>query len=103
MTTNRDAVNQIRSELDGDVNPMIRHYIYIPKKSHGKVVAKQLRDRGFDVEDRLGADDINWLVRVKHRIDPNEEALKKLKSFFESMILQYGGEYDGWEVEVETD
>ena len=74
------------------------HYIYFPTEEAGKAVAQSLTAKGFAVEDRLAADEVNWLVLAKHRIVPTDEALHQLRSALEALAAKYGGEYDGWEV-----
>ena len=81
---------------------MVQHYVYVPSEVTGKAVATQIRERGFDVEDRLGADGVNWLVLAKCRVVPTEEVIAEARSFFESVAEENGGEYDGWDAKVPT-
>lgn len=56
--------------------------------------------RGFAVENRLGADNVNWLVLAGHKIAPTEEAIEAVRALFESIAAEHDGEYDGREAAV---
>ncbi len=79
---------------------VVSHYLYFPIERSAKEVAAALRAKGFQTEERLGADGENWLVLARHEIVPTEARLEEIQSFLESLATQGGGEYDGREVEV---
>ena len=64
-------------------------------------MASALRQRGFEVESRLGADDVNWLVLASHVLEA-PEALPALRDELEALAQRYSGEYDGWELATRT-
>lgn len=101
MANDRDAINELRSFSDANAIHFVQHYLYFPQEQVSKSVAALLVKRGFDVENRLGADGFNWLVLAKHQIVPTEELLGKLRIALEVIALENDGEYDGWEAVVD--
>ncbi len=75
----------------------MRHYLYFPRAKEGKAVAALLRQRGFNVEYRKGADGVNWLVLAEHTLSPEDEAELAVREELERLAQQYSGEYDGSE------
>lgn len=94
----KDSKREFEDAANLEAVQVVRHYIYIPAETAGKAVAHELHEKGFDVDVRLGADNVNWLVLAKHRIVPTNEALEKLRSLFEAIVEKHEGEYDGWEL-----
>lgn len=76
---------------------MIRHYLYFPSSNTAQDIAAQLRERGFSVEVRLGADDINWLVRVTNPESTDGETVEELLA---AIAVSNSGEYDGWDADA---
>lgn len=101
MASDRDAIEELRTVSNMDAAHWVRHYLYFPVELAAKNVAAVLRERGFVVEDRLGADGVNWLVLAKSQMVPTEAGLSALRTFFEDITASNGGEYDGWEAEVQ--
>lgn len=79
----------------------MRYYLYFPVQTAAECAAEQLRDRGFHVEVRKGADGENWLALAKGARPKTEEEMDRLWNEMESLAAQYRGEYDGWEIAVE--
>ncbi len=75
----------------------MRHYLYFPRAKEGKAVAALLRQRGFSVESRRGADGVNWLVLAEHSLSPEDEAGLAVREELERLAEQHSGEYDGYE------
>lgn len=100
MSNDQVALDQLSKVSDRSQTHTILHYLYFPKKDAAKKVAQQLRTDGFEIEDRLGADGINWLVLASHNIVPSDEALTTARELMEQLADSSGGEYDGWEAEV---
>lgn len=84
-----------------DAPHSILHYIYLPSRETAAAVGKELRDRGFTTEERLGADGTNWLVLARHFAVPSEAAMSSIRRSMEALVAKVGGEYDGWEVNVQ--
>jgi hypothetical protein len=79
----------------------ILHYIYVPNRGSADSIANELRQRGFRIEQRLGADGENWLVLAIHEVIVSEALMGSTRRSMEALIARFGGgEYDGWEAEV---
>lgn len=85
------------SSLASDKPLRVRHYLYFPRAKEGKAVAAQLRQRGFSVEYRKGADGVNWLVLAEHSVSPADEDGLAVREELERLAQQHSGEYDGSE------
>jgi Regulator of ribonuclease activity B len=60
-----------------------------------------LNRRGFRTEERLGADNISWLVLATYEAFLTEALITATHRAMETVIAQNGGgEYDGWEAEA---
>ena len=103
MADDNDALRELGNVSKENAAHLIQHYLYFSNESVGKKVARHLREMGFDVEDRIGADGEDWLVLAKHRMIPSKEEVSKKRRFFESIVMQYNGECDGWEAVVQSD
>ena len=97
-TDNRDAA--LPGGTGGRRPQWLRHFIYVPDRTTAKALAARLRRDGFEVESRLGGDDINWLVLARHLLPPGEEALERASERLTGLAEEVGGEYDGWEADV---
>ena len=97
-TDNRDAA--LPGGTGGRRPQWLRHFIYVPDRTTAEALAARLRRDGFEVESRLGADEINWLVLARHLLPPGEEALERASERLTGLAEQVGGEYDGWEADV---
>jgi hypothetical protein len=71
------------------------HYLYFPKKSNAEKAATHLRERGWTVEVKMGADGENWLALAKQPA-PIEEDIGGIRDELEELADRLGGEYDGW-------
>jgi len=74
-------------------------YLYFPSEDGAQNAADALRAEAYAVETRLGADDVNWLALATRSLsdddlDAAEERLSELAELL-------GGEYDGFEREVD--
>jgi hypothetical protein len=78
----------------------VRHYLYLPNEKQAKKVAHKLQAAGYEIEVRLGADGINWLVLINHSIVLTEQAILNVRSQLEKLALELHGEYDGWEAQT---
>lgn len=100
MNDDRDALGVLLRESTPGALHMLIHYIYLPTQRGAAEVATELRERGFLTEQRLGADQVNWLVLARHKLIPSEELLAATREAMEGIATNYDGEYDGWEAEV---
>lgn len=100
MTTDRDALEELRAVSDMDAVHVLQHYLYFPLEQSAKQVGSILRERGFLVDERRGADGVNWLVLAENRMVPTEAGIVEMRALLEEIAETNGGEYDGWEAAV---
>jgi hypothetical protein len=77
---------------------MFWHYIYVPDRAKADALGAKLKREGFAVQITMGADDVNWLVRARHELIPNEQ--ERVEKQLTKAAKAVGGEYDGWEAEA---
>lgn len=80
----------------------IHHYLYFPERQVGERVANVLRSQGYVVEDRPGADEVQWLVLAKCNAAPTNATINEQRKFLEQIAKENNGEYDGWEADVQN-
>ena len=86
---------------DMDAPHAIDHYLYMPDRESAAKVAEELKQHGFRVEQRPGAEGTNWLVLASHKQLLTEPFLRSTRRFMEALIAKFGsGDYDGWEADV---
>jgi hypothetical protein len=97
-----DAIAQLAAVgADLSAPRSIRHYIYVPNRGSADSIANELRQCGFRIEQRLGADDLSWLVLATHEAVLSEAVLMSARRSMEALVAKFGGgEYDGWEADV---
>jgi hypothetical protein len=61
MSGDKKAVAELATASDPAAPHLIFHYVYFPNREAAASVASELRSSGFDTEERLGADGVNWL------------------------------------------
>lgn len=100
MSDDAQLIRDIAAVSDGGPLPIL-HYLYAPSSEAASKVAEELKQRGFRTEERLGADGANWLVLARHEAVPTEELMASMRRSMEALIAKVGGEYDGWEADVQ--
>jgi regulator of RNase E activity RraB len=100
MSDDRQAVAELAAVSDEDAPHLILHYVYLASSETAASVASELRSRGFETEERLGADGVNWLVLARHVAVPSEACMAATRRLMETLVAKTGGEYDGWEADV---
>jgi len=101
MSDDRAALDQLLEASVPTRMHTVLHYLYFPTKKAADEVAARLRDQGFRTEERLGADGVNWLVLAKHEVVPSAETIAATRQIMIELAGRRGGEYDGWEAEVQ--
>lgn len=97
------ALQELLQATDAPEAPhCFQHYLYFASSDVGEAVAEQLRERGFTVESRPGADGVHWLVLASHVIRLEREAVVAARMSLERLALEHAGEYDGWEASLAT-
>lgn len=81
----------------------MRHFLYFPGKRDAERAGEIVRDRGFKVEVRKGADGENWLALAAKDPPGSEEEMEQLRAEMEALAREFGGKYDGWEMAVSAD
>jgi hypothetical protein len=87
-----------QSESADVIDQPMRHYLYFPKKLDAETAGRRLRERGFSVEVRKGADGDNWLALATHGTPQNAYDVEELRDEMEALAAKLRGEYDGWEI-----
>jgi hypothetical protein len=102
MSKDAVAIEQLSAAgADLTVPHTVLHYIYMPVRESAARLARELRQRGFQIEERLGADNMNWLVLATNQIVVSEANMSSIRRDMEALVEQNGGgEYDGWEASV---
>ena len=100
MSADARAVVELASVSDVSKPHSVLHYLYVPDNDAANAIAAELRQGGFQTEERLGADGVSWLVLARHEIVPTEELLTAVRRWMGNLVAPYGGEYDGWEAEM---
>ena len=101
MSNDRVALEQLRRDDARGGSRTILHYLYFPRREDADTSARELRASGFGTEQRLGADGANWLVLARHEVVPSEDTIAAARQRMECLARDHGGEYDGWEAEVQ--
>ena len=81
-------------------HPM-RHYLYFPEKRCAEKAGQRLKNRGFSVEIRRGADGENWLALATSTPPKTGEQMEELRNDMEALAAEFNGEYDGWESAID--
>ncbi len=100
MDGDRLALEELLRNSSRNSVHKLKHYLYFPTKRGARAAAAKLVEQSFSVEERLGADGVNWLVLVRHDIVPSPEAVAAVRETMEQLAAVGGGEYDGWEAET---
>lgn len=79
------------------------HYLYFADRSDADEASALLAERQFEVEVRISADDVNWLLLVKHTLASWRGNNTAPSEYFQAIAMHFGGDYDGWEIGPETE
>jgi regulator of ribonuclease activity B len=84
----------------GTTPTLMRHYLYFSSESQAQNAAERLRARGLSVNVRLGADKKNWLALASQNTLQSPDQMEDVRDKMEAIAMEFGGEYDGWEVAI---
>jgi len=101
-----EAAERVKNDADGGQpsERAVRYYFYFPKKLNAETAGDRLRDRGFKVVVRMGADGENWLaLATKSPAAIKGAQMERLDEEMETLAKDLGGEYDGWEMPIDAD
>jgi regulator of ribonuclease activity B len=79
----------------------VRHFLYFGTKRGAKKAAREIARSGYSSEVSPGASTEDWLLLATHTLTPSVEAIRSTREFLEGVADRFGGEYDGWEAQVE--
>ena len=79
----------------------LKHYLYFPTKGDADKIAEILQKREFATEVRPSASDDNFLVLVTQHTS-EDTRIEEIREELEERASRFNGEYDGWEIAVES-
>jgi hypothetical protein len=94
------ALKELFQASRRDAEHVFRHYLYFGAEQASAAAAEELRRSDFTTEERLGADEVSWLVLASHKMTPSNEGVAFVREVMETVAARFGGEYDGWDAEV---
>jgi hypothetical protein len=97
-----DALAELRKCARPGAAVVLLHYVYVASKKIGARVAREIRALGFTTEESPGVDGRTWLVLARHKVVPTEEVVAEPRRQLETIASAVGGEYDGWEADLEA-
>ncbi|CAA9493923.1 MAG: hypothetical protein AVDCRST_MAG85-1374 [uncultured Solirubrobacteraceae bacterium] len=80
--------------------PLASFYLYFPDENGARAAGTRLQGSGYDVEVRLGADDVNWLALAEKDIPEGD--LDTIEADLGRLAEELNGEYDGHEIDVSS-
>lgn len=75
----------------------VSFHLYFPKEADARKAADLLKTDGFEVETRLGADNVNWLTLGSASVD--DKQFDAVEAKVQSLANSLGGKLDGFEEE----
>lgn len=79
----------------------LEFYLYFPTEEAAKKAAEKLEAEGFDGEMRRAPDLTRWMCLVYQQMVPELSKIAALKRRLAKLAQESGGEYDGWETNIE--
>lgn len=101
MASDEDALTELMQVSDVTLPHVIKHFLYFPSDETAKMAGASLRERGFDVNDGLGTICGSWAVLAMSMVVPSLNNICELRALLSALADTLGGEYDGWEAEVQ--
>ena len=104
-TTPDGAVFSLLHRIGSDISKPCptNFYLYFYSQSNANSAASELIAAGFSVVVDKSADDRNWLCLASKEMIPQAITLVSLRNKFSDLVGRFGGEYDGWETEVNSE
>jgi regulator of RNase E activity RraB len=98
----RVVLQQLR-EAGSDLNKphQIEFYLYFPTEEAAGKAAEKLEAEGFEGEMRRAPDLTRWMCLVHQQMVPELSKIAALKRRLAKLAQEFGGEYDGWETDIE--
>jgi regulator of RNase E activity RraB len=86
--------------VDPAVPYWVEHFLYFPRRRWAQQAARQLRQLGYEVEVSESATEGLWLVLARCQMLPTEEDIDTVAEQLRELAEAFGGEYDGWGMDV---
>jgi regulator of RNase E activity RraB len=104
MTAQELAVDELR-EAGADLSERRRidHHLYFPTKIQADSALEDARRLGFEAAVDFDRESEDWLVIAAHQTVVTVPELTQLRERFEALCARHGGEYDGWNIAVDTE
>lgn len=105
-TPERDDELTRQDSADADKEPAVEvragahYYLYFHQEDIAHRAGQRLVGKGFDIDVQKGADGASWLVLVKTRTPADMAEHENLTAQLESLAVEFGGEYDGFELAI---
>lgn len=98
----RAVLQQLR-EAGSDLSKphQIEFYLYFTTEEAAGKAAEKLEAEGFEGEMRRAPDLTRWMCLVYQQMVPELSKIAALKRRLGKLAQEFGGEYDGWETNVE--
>lgn len=98
----RVVLQQLR-EAGSDLSKphQIEFYLYFPTEEAAGKAAEKLEAEGFDGEMRRAPDLTRWMCLVYQQMVPELSKIAALKRRLAKLAQEFGGDYDGWETNIE--
>jgi regulator of RNase E activity RraB len=98
----RAVLQQLR-EAGSDLSKphQIEFYLYFPTEEAAGKAAEKLEAEGFEGEMRRAPDLTRWMCLVYQQMVPELSKIAALKRRLGKLAQEFGGEYDGWETNIE--
>ena len=95
--TDADVIEQLR-QAGSDLQKAhpIEFFFYFPAQVGAESACRMLESQGYSVVVQPGASTTEFLCQAKRPLVPKVETLSRLRSDFDSLAAEFGGEYDGW-------
>lgn len=99
----RDLLEEVQAEGVEVRRPtLIRHFLYFKNRAAADRAAKRVAGLGFlRASVRRSPEDQEWLLLIDQRAVPDVATISTAKRTLGEAATREGGEYDGWEVDVE--
>lgn len=99
MIDDRHAIAELAAVSDIELPHTVLHYIYVTSSDAASDIARQLQLHGFNTEQQCSGES-EWTVIARHEIVPSESKILATRRLIEALLIDVGGEYDGWAAEV---
>ncbi len=90
------------SSADLSKNRPVNFYLYFRGEREAKSAADELTAAGFSVQCQRSAGDKDWLCLASINVIPKIGPLTSIRRMLERLASKLGGNYDGWETELDA-